>query len=118
MGVAPKLYFGGAFEGRQCQLNARRLSAVVALFATYVPAAVAAAHSAACGTLTELLLVLTRTGVSSTEDAKSFRPGTDRFVNGLCAAFPWFSVSHKLHTLCCHAPDLRDNFRILRRYRK
>jgi len=116
VGVAPKPYFGGAFEGRQCQLIARRLSAVVELFATYVPAADAAGYSAACGTWAELLPVLTRTGDNSTEGAKSFQAGTARFVDELCAAFPWFSVSPKLHTLCCHAPDFMDYFGSLGRY--
>ena len=92
VGVAPEPYFGGAFEGRQCRLIARRLSAVVELLATYVTAADAAAYSAACGTWAELLPVLTRTGDSSTEDAKSFRAGTTRFVDGMCAAFPWLFV--------------------------
>jgi len=116
VGVAPRPYFGGAFEGRQCQLIARRLSAVVELLATYVPAADAAAYGAACGTWAELLPVLTWTGDSSTEDAKSFRAGTARFVDGLCAAFPWFSATPQLHTLCCHAPDFLDYFGSLGRY--
>jgi len=50
VGATPKPYFGGAFEGRQCQLIARRLSAVIDLFETHAPAADAAAYRAACDT--------------------------------------------------------------------
>ena len=110
VGVAPKPYFGGAFEGRQCQLIVRRLSAVFELLAAYVPAADAAAYGAECGIWAELLQVLTQTAESFTEDAKSFRADTARYVDGLCAAFAWFSVTPKLHTLCCHAPDFLDYF--------
>ena len=67
VGVAPEPYFGGAFEGRQCRLIARRLSTVVELLAAYGTDADAAAYSAACGTWAELPPVLTRTGDSSTE---------------------------------------------------
>jgi len=50
VGVTPKPYFGGAFEGRRCKLIARRLSAVIDLFETHHPAADAAAYRLACDT--------------------------------------------------------------------
>jgi len=70
----------------------------------------------ACDTWRKLLPVLTRAGDSSPEDAAAFRAGTARFVDGLRAAFPWFTVTPKLHTLCCHAPDFLDFFGSLGRY--
>ena len=60
--------------------------------------------------------MLPRTGDRSTEDAIPFRGGTARVVDGVCAAFPWFSISPKLHTPCCHAPDFLDSFGSLGRY--
>jgi len=116
VGVTPKPYFGRALEGRQCQTIARRLSSVVELLASYVPAEEAAAYSAACHTWAEHLPVLTRTGDSSTEDVTAFQAGTARFVDGLCRAFPWFTVTHKLHVLCCHASKFLRRFGSLGRY--
>jgi len=116
VGVTPKPYLGGAFEGRKCQLIARRMSAVVELLASYVPAANVAAYRVACDTWRQLLPVLTRANDSSLEDAAAFRAGTARFVDRLSAAFPWFTVTPQLQTLCCHAPDFLDFFGSLGRF--
>lgn len=114
--VLPKPYFGGVFEGRQCQLIARRLSAVTTLLAANTTEAEGEAYRAACDTWVELLPVLTRVRNSSAADASAFRAGTARFVDGLCAAFPWFSVTLMLHALCCHTPDFLTFFGSLGRY--
>ena len=95
VGVTPNPYFGVAFEGRQCQTIARRLSSVVELLASYVPSEDAVAYSAACHTWAEHLPVLTRTSDSSTEDVTAFQSGTARFVDELCGAFPWLTVTRR-----------------------
>jgi len=114
--VPPKPYFGGAFEGRRCKLIARRLSAIIDLFETHHPAADAAAYRLACDTWKELLPVVFRTRASSEDEAAASRAGTARFENGLCAAFPWFMVTPKMHTWCCQAPEFLDLFGSVGRY--
>ena len=116
VGVTPKLYFGGAFEGRQCPMIARRLSSFFKLLASYVPAEDAAAYRAACRTWAELLPVLSLTSDSSAEDITAFQAGTARFVDGLCGAFPWLTVTPRLHVLCCPASDFLRRFGSLGRY--
>lgn len=116
MGVSPAPYFGGAFEGRQCQRIARRMGMVSTLMARYVPEAEAAAFSAACSTWREILPVLTRVHASSLAKVGAFRRHTASFVDGLLGAFSWSSVTLKLHTLCCHAPDFLNRFGSLGRY--
>ena len=37
-------------------------------------------------------------------------------MDGRCAAFPWFTVTLKLHTLCCHAQDFFHLFGSLEGY--
>jgi len=75
VGVTPKPHLGGAFEGRQCQRIARRLSAVIDLFGTHAPAADAAAYRVAYDTWKQLLPVLTRTRDSSEDEAARFGRG-------------------------------------------
>jgi len=116
VGVTPKPYFGGPFGGPRCQQIARRLSAIEDLFAAYAPPADVAAYREACTTWAELLPVLTRTRDSTPAKGAAFRAGAARFVDRLRAAFPWVSVSPKLHILCCHATDFLDFFGSLGRY--
>lgn len=116
MGVSPAPYFGGAFEGRQCQRIARRMEMVCTLIAGYVPEAAAAAFSGACTTWREIISVLTRVQASSPAEVVEFRRHTATFVDGLLDAFPWSTVTPKMHALCCHAPDFLNRFGSLGRY--
>jgi len=117
VGVTPKPYFGGAFEGRQCPMIARRLSSFVKLLVSYVPAEDAAAYRVACRTWSELLPVLSLTSDSSTEDdVTAFQAGTATFVDGLCGAFPGLTVTPRLHVLCYHASDFLRRLGSLGRY--
>lgn len=104
-GVKPVPYFGGAFEGRQCQRIGRHLSLVCDLLARSVPLSASAAYSAACHTWKDLLPVLTSASTIAKDDVDAFRRRAAVFVDGLMAEFEWATVTPKLHTLACHAPD-------------
>jgi len=110
VGVAPTPYFNGAFEGRQCQRIFQRLSLVCELLAAFVPAAVSNNYNEPCATRQRILPILTRAGDVASDEASAFRRDAAVFVDHLKGAFEWTSVTAKLHTLCCHAPDVLEKF--------
>jgi len=116
VGVAPTPYFNGAFEGRQCQRIGQRLSRVCELLAAFVPAALSKNYNESCATWQRILPILTRAGDVSSDEASAFRRDAASFVDNLRGAFEWTSVTVKLHTLCCHAPDVLEQFGSLGRY--
>eukprot|EP00170_Pyropia_yezoensis_P000891 contig_4064_g893 len=116
VGVKPKPYFGGAFEGRQCQRIGRRLSMVCSLLDGSVPEWVSTAYASACATWRELLPVLTAVASIPKDDVALFRHNAAQLVDGLKQHFEWSSVTPKLHVLACHAPDFLALFGSLGRY--
>lgn len=58
----------------------------------------------------DILPVLTRVQASSPTKVGAFRRHTACFVEGLLGAFPWSSVTPKIHALCCHDPGFLNRF--------
>lgn len=105
VGFKPKSYFGGAFEGRQCQRIKRQLAMVCALLDLSVPKWVSAAYLEVCATWRELLPVLTSVATIPKDDVARFRGNAAQLVDGLKQQFEWSSVTPNLHVSACHAPD-------------
>lgn len=116
VGVKPKPYFGGAFEGRQCQRIGRRLAVVCTLLEGSVPHRVSTAYADACATWRQLLPVLTTVATIPKDDVALFKRNAAQLVDGLKRHFEWSSVTPKLHVLACHAPDFLSLFGSLGRY--
>jgi len=116
VGVAPTPYFNGAFEARQCQRIGQRLSMVCELLAAFVPAAVSNNYNASCATWQRILPIHTRAGDDSSDEASSFRRDAATFVDHLKGASEETSGTAKLHTLCCHSPDVLEQFGSRGRY--
>jgi len=116
IGVQPAPYWDGSFEGRACHKIGERLGLVSSLLSKYAPAAASKRYSAACDAWQAVLPVLNRTSAASTNEIAAFRSDTARFVHRMTGAFPWSSVTPKLHVLCCHAPAFLELFGSLGRY--
>jgi len=118
IGVHPAPYWGGSLEGRACNKNCERLGLVSSLLSKYAPAAASTRYSAAYDSWQAVLPVMNRTSAATTNEVAALRRDTARFVDGMTGAFPWPSVTPKLHVLCCHAPAFLELFGSLGRYRE
>ena len=102
-GVSPAPYFGGTFEGRKCHRIGRKLGLVADLMDGTAPGPGAVARRRACSLRRGLLPTLNRADTVSDDEFAQFGTDAAAFVDGLKAGFAWFSVTPKIHVLCCHA---------------
>jgi len=102
-GVSPAAYFGGTFEGRECHGIGCKLMLVFDLLDTRAPGPGATTWRRACSQSQVLLPTLNRSDTIADDDITRFGATAAAFVDGLKAGFAWFSVTPKMHALCCHA---------------
>jgi len=115
-GVSPAPYFGGTFEGRECHRIGRKLGLVADLMDGTAPRPSAVAWRRACSLWEGLLPTLNRADRVGDDEIAQFGTDAAAFVNGLKAWFAWFSVTPKMHVLCCHAAAFLRRLRSLGRY--
>jgi len=115
-GVSPAPYFGGTFEGRECHRIGRKLGLVADLMGGTAPRPSAVAWRRACSLWEGLLPTLNRADTVGDDEIAQFGTDAAAFVNGLKAGFAWFSVTPKMHVLCCHAAAFLRRLRSLGRY--
>jgi len=115
-GLPPAPYFGGTFKGPECHHIGRKLGLVADLMDSTFPVPGAVAWWRASSLWQELLPTLNRADTICDDDISQFATDSSAFVDGLKAGFARFSVSPKMHTLCCHAAAFLRRFRSLGRY--
>jgi len=115
-GVSPAPFFGGTFEGRECHRIGRKLGLVAELMDGTAPGPGAVAWRRACSLSEGLLPTLNRADTLSSDEIAQFETDAAAFVDGLKAGSAWFSVTPKMHVLCCHAAAFLRRFRSLGRY--
>jgi len=108
--VRPVAYHGGGFEGRASHRIAKRSHVVCDALAPYLPAKQMEAQRGAWVTWAALAKTLNRAQDVSVEEAAAFEVGALGLCPPLQAAFPWLSISPKLHALAHHAPAFLRRF--------
>jgi len=116
--VRPVAYHGGGFEGRDSHCIAERSHVVCDALAPYLPANQLEALRGAWVTWAALAKTLNRAQDASVEEAAAFEVGALGLCPPLQAAFPWRSMTPKLHALMHHAPALLRRFCSLGSYRE
>eukprot|EP00170_Pyropia_yezoensis_P000351 contig_2052_g352 len=109
-GVRPVPYHGGGFEGRSCHRIARRGDRICDALAGHLSASRLGALRTASAEWAQIVGVLNRAQDVPVPAARDFKLRSQRFVAQLLVAFPWLSVSPKLHALAHHAPDFLLRF--------
>ncbi|KAK1868211.1 hypothetical protein I4F81_010705 [Pyropia yezoensis] len=115
-GVSPAPYFGGAFEGKECQRIGHKLSAICDLLDGHAYARHAAAFRHASTMWQDLLPTLTRAADVPANEIGAFARGAAGFVDALKSSFEWVRITPKLHVLACHSPQFLRRFRSLGGY--
>jgi len=108
--VRPEPYLGGGFEGRSCHKIAAKGVIVCNRLAPYLPPRQLAALRVAWDAWGSLAGVLSRAEEISPIDVTTFDWTGAGLLPPLQAAFPWISVSVKLHVLAHHAPAFLRRF--------
>eukprot|EP00170_Pyropia_yezoensis_P001591 contig_6910_g1595 len=108
--VRPVPYHGGGFEGRSCHLIADKATLVCDTLAPHLSEGDVSVTRVVWASWAAMVRVLNRAEVIPRSDIETFDRAAVNFVPPLQRAFPWVSVSVKLHTLAYHAPAF------LRRY--
>eukprot|EP00170_Pyropia_yezoensis_P000964 contig_4505_g967 len=108
--VRPVPYHGDGFEGRSCHLIADKATLVCDTLAPHLSEKDVSVMRDAWASGAAMVRVLNRAEVIPRSDIKRFERAAVNFVPPLQRAFPWVSVSVKLHTLAHHVPGF------LRRY--
>ena len=109
-GVSPASYFGGTFEVQKCHGIGRKLMLVADLMDTHAPEPGATALRRACSQWQVLLPTLNRADTIADDDITHFGTCATAFMDGLKAGFAWYSVTPKMHALCCHVTALLWRF--------
>jgi len=115
-GVSPASYFGGTFEGRECHRIGRKLMLVADLMDTHAPEPGATAWRRACSQWQVLLPTLNRADTIANGDITHFGTCATAFMDRLKAGFAWYSVTPKMHALCCHVTAFLWRFGSVGRY--
>lgn len=108
--VRPVPYHGGGFEGRSCHQIAAKATIVCDSLAPHVSAESLWALREAWASWVSMVGVLNRAKVIPLADITTLASAAASFVRPLLEAFPWVSVTVKLHALAHHVPAF------LRRY--
>ena len=115
-GVSPASYFGGTFEGRECHRIGRKLMLVADLMDTHAPGPGATAWRRVCSQWQVLLPTLNRADTIADGDITHFGTCATAFMDGLNSGFAWYSVTPKMHALCCHVTAFLWRFGSVGRY--
>jgi len=108
--VRPVAYHGGGFEGRASHRIAERSHVVCDALAPYLPANQLKALRGAWVTWAALAKTLNPAQDVSVEEAAAFEVGSLGMCPPLQAAFPWLSITPKLHALAHQAPAFLRRF--------
>jgi len=108
--VRPVPYHGGGFQGRSCHKIAAKGVIVCDKLAPYLPPRQLAALRVAWDASGFLAGVLNRAEEISPIDVATFDRKAAGLLPPLQAAFPWISVSVKIHVLAHHAPAFLRRF--------
>lgn len=114
--VHPVAYHGGGFEGRECHRIRERSRQVCDALALFLSANRMQDLRDAWNEWTPLSRTLNRAQDISAAEAADFGEGARRFALALLAAFPWMSVTPKLHALTHRAPAFLTRFGSLGSY--
>ena len=101
-GVSDASYFGGIFEGRKGHRIGRKLMLVADVMDTHAPEPGATAWRRACSQWQVLLPTLNRANTIADNDTTQFGTCATALLDGLKAGFAWYSITPKIHALCCH----------------
>jgi len=110
VGVKPVPYHGGGFIGRDCHRIGDRSDAVSQLLLPDLTEEYHTAYKHAWLLWNRVRKPLNRAAVATAEEVRQFRADTTAFVTHLKRAFPWLSVSRKLHLLLCHAAEFMQRY--------
>ena len=114
--VRPVPYHGGGFAGRECHRITQRGAVVCDALDGHIPAPQLAALRTTWVEWAGMVRTLNRAQEIPAEGIMDFCTSVQRFAPALLVAFPWLSISPKLHALTNHAPAFLRRFRSLRSY--
>jgi len=110
VGVKPVPDHGGGFIGRDCHRTGDRSDAISQLLLPDLTEEYRTAYKHAWLLWNRVRMPLNRAAVATAEEVRQFREDTTPFVTHLKRAFPWLSVSPKLHLLLCHAAEFMQRY--------
>lgn len=108
--VTPVPYHGGGFIGRDCHCIGERSDAICRLLLLELTEEFHTAYKRARLPWNRVRKPLNRAAIATVEEVQQFRSNTKAFVTHLKSAFPWVSISPKLHLLLCHAADFMARY--------
>ena len=114
--VSPAPYHGGALEGRECHRLTAKYPLVCAALAPYLPTGKLAALRTGWTDWAAIVGTLNSAADIPLTEIESFARLARGLVPPLQVAFPWLSVTPKLHALAHHAPAFLRRFGSLGAY--